>query len=306
MAVKKKDSTLQGYRVLENECIWMKAGVVNFRLCDNVYDCFNCPFDKGMRKAMGIPEAQDSKAVAPRWVEHLQKRFDGTARPCRHALTGRIDAPKICPHNYECYHCSYDQWLDEMDMALLDETPAVKIVSGFRLAEGYYYHMGHTWARFEHGGRVRVGFDDFLGKVFASDYVELPPPGAALKQNQVAWAVGRGDDRAAVLSPVTGTVLALNHKACEHPDISHVDPYHTGWLLMLEPDMPKRNLKGLYFGKESQAWLDRESQTLMDMLGPEYSGLAATGGEVVADLPSKFPHLDWTNLADAFLRTRKK
>ena len=43
---------IKGFYVLENECIWMKAGIVNFRLCSNVYDCNHCPFDKGMRRAM--------------------------------------------------------------------------------------------------------------------------------------------------------------------------------------------------------------------------------------------------------------
>ena len=43
-----------GFQVVEDECIWMKAGVVNFRVCDNAYDCNSCPFDKGIRRAMGI------------------------------------------------------------------------------------------------------------------------------------------------------------------------------------------------------------------------------------------------------------
>ena len=43
-----------GFQVVEDECIWMKAGVVNFRVCDNAYDCNSCPFDKGIRRAMGL------------------------------------------------------------------------------------------------------------------------------------------------------------------------------------------------------------------------------------------------------------
>ena len=43
-----------GFQVVEDECIWMKAGVVNLRVCDNAYDCNTCPFDKGIRRAMGL------------------------------------------------------------------------------------------------------------------------------------------------------------------------------------------------------------------------------------------------------------
>ena len=35
----------------EKECVWMKAKVVNFKLCDQDYDCTDCFFDKGMRAA---------------------------------------------------------------------------------------------------------------------------------------------------------------------------------------------------------------------------------------------------------------
>ena len=45
---------LVGFQVVEDKCIWMKAGIVNFRLCDNAYDCNSCPFDLGMRKTMNL------------------------------------------------------------------------------------------------------------------------------------------------------------------------------------------------------------------------------------------------------------
>ena len=48
--------------------------------------------------------------------------------------------------NYECYHCAYDQMLDEQDLMGLHKKPDVSLVSGYCLADGYYYHMGHTVA----------------------------------------------------------------------------------------------------------------------------------------------------------------
>ena len=68
---RKSKSRVVGFQVLEKECIWMKAGVVNFRQCDNDYDCNSCPFDKGMRKAMNIGDALHTEAVAPRWVDRV-------------------------------------------------------------------------------------------------------------------------------------------------------------------------------------------------------------------------------------------
>jgi glycine cleavage system H lipoate-binding protein len=191
-----------------------------------------------------------------------------------------------------------------MDLAMDIGKPAYTLASGFSLADGYYYHLGHSWARFEHGGRVRVGFDDFLVKVFgAAEAVTLPPLGEKVRQSKPGWTFLRDDHQAAVLSPVTGTVLAVNHKAAAHPEITREDPYQEGWLFIVEPDMPKRNLKGLYFGNECFSWMEKEGQRLMHLMGPEYESLAATGGTLVDDVVANLPEIGWKALVKAFLHT---
>ena len=42
---------IQGFRIIEDECIWMKAGIVALHTCNRAYDCFDCKFDKAMTKA---------------------------------------------------------------------------------------------------------------------------------------------------------------------------------------------------------------------------------------------------------------
>ena len=74
--------TVKGFQVLEEECIWMKARVVNFRLCDNAYDCYSCPFDKGMKKAMK-PETPSNEKQETSWVEHLKWNYADASRPCQ-------------------------------------------------------------------------------------------------------------------------------------------------------------------------------------------------------------------------------
>lgn len=301
---KKERKKVIGFQVMEQACIWMKAGVVNYRECDNDYDCATCGFDKSMRRAMEQGEGTGISGGRPEWVTRLQAKYNGASRPCRHTLTGRIDAPKICTLNYECYHCAFDQMLDEMDLDREVHPPAYRSASGFQVADGYYYHMGHTWARFEHGGRIRIGFDDFLVRVFgAAHNLDLPPLGAGLAQNQVGLAFHRDANSVAVLSPVGGRVLAVNHKALEHPEITQADPYHQGWLLILEPDMPKRNLRRLYYGDESLRWMEKEVRKLLGLLGDEYQELAATGGGPVQDIIGVVPELGWDALVEKFLHT---
>ena len=100
-----------------NQCVWMKAGVVNFKTCDNAFDCTSCPFDKEIgRKSAHKATAQIS------WRDvmgqpHLQKE-------CRHMLTGRV-LFKLCAHNYECKDCAYDQQLYEYDQLMHEENLSV-------------------------------------------------------------------------------------------------------------------------------------------------------------------------------------
>lgn len=281
----------------------MKAGIVNFKLCDNVYDCRTCPFDKAMQKKMEAARNLDSRKEGSPLSKTLKDIYKWYPRPCRHVLTGRVDEPKACILDYECYHCAYDQILDEEDLSGFTKKPDFSMASGYRLARGYYYHMGHTWARFGHGGRVTVGFDDFLVKLFGTpSKILIPSIGTGLKKDHAAVTFSRSDKKAAVLSPVTGVVLAVNTKAQEQPEIVHEDPYHEGWLCVLEPDMPRRNHKGLFYGKESLEWTDRESQRLLHLIGPEYKDLAATGGEPVDDVYRSFPGIGWESLVKEFLK----
>ena len=303
----KKKNMVKGFQVVEDECIWMKAGIVPFRMCDNVYDCRTCPFDKAMQKIFQPGQHTDSQKDGARWTPHLQNMYKWINNPCRHMLTGRIDGPRECIMNYECYHCDFDQQLDEEDMSLLGSKPACSKASGYLLADGYYYHMGHTWARFAHGGRIRIGFDDFMVKLFGTlSEIIFPPLGSTLKKDQAGLLFSRADREAAAFSPITGTVLAVNDKARKNPGIVHEDPYHEGWLCILEPNMPKQNIKGLFYGKDSLEWTDRESQKLLHLIEPEYQRLAATGGEPVDDVYGRFPQVGWDVLAKTFLRTEKR
>lgn len=38
-----------------------------------------------------------------------------TIGACLHLKSGRTRIPKACIYGYECWHCLFDQWLDEFD-----------------------------------------------------------------------------------------------------------------------------------------------------------------------------------------------
>jgi heterodisulfide reductase subunit C/glycine cleavage system H lipoate-binding protein len=187
------------------------------------------------------------------------------------------------------------------------EPPTYTNVSGYRVADDHYYHLGHSWLRIEDDGYVRIGIDDFTSKVFGPvDAIDIPSAGVFLMQGEVGWAFTRNGLKAPMQSPVTGTVLAVNHRIKEQPKIAHDDPYQEGWLFTLDPASLVFNLERLYFEDKCFEWIEKENRILLEFLGPRYERLAATGGEPLDDIYGHFPEIDWNRLVRTFLRTAEK
>lgn len=293
---------IKGFQVIEDECIWMKAGIVSLHVCNKAYDCFDCKFDKAMTKAM---ESGGMPKTASHWAAYFKKRFEGDSRPCRHVVTGRIQQPKICTHNYECQDCAFDQMLDDMEISQAQSMPDCINVAGFDLAREYYYHDGHTWVRIEHGGMARVGFDAFVMKLFGSARFvpESMDLGSHMEKGEPGWSITQEGLEAKVLSPISGTVLSVNQRVKENPLLMHEDPYQAGWLFIVEPVAPLKSLRKLKYGPASIQWMEKENSRLMQMMGPEYENLAATGGESVNDFYGLHPEIGWDKLVHTFLKT---
>jgi glycine cleavage system H lipoate-binding protein len=75
---------------------------------------------------------------------------------------------------------------------------------------GVHLHPGHTWARLEPDGLVAVGADDFAHKLVGPARVKLPALGEHVLQGEPALELGEAERTVPMLSPVDGTVVAVN------------------------------------------------------------------------------------------------
>jgi glycine cleavage system H lipoate-binding protein len=297
-----------GFYLTDEECIWMKGGVINFRLCDNKYDCYHCAFDQSMREAMKSEYSPKGKGNVMTWEEQIEK-YECSVNPCIHSLTGDTNAPMECSLGYACNDCPSHHYYLNRNSVLPSQFEEAKYTkaSGYDVIQGYYYHFGHTWVSVMHGGCVKIGVDDFFAKVFGNTpRLELPPIDAILKQGHVGWIMARNGHKAPIQSPLTGRVTAVNHNAMEDPLITHNSPYKEGWLFELEPWFLKRESEALYNYDDCLKWMDHENQDLLKLLGPDYEGLAATGGAPKDDLFAACPEIGWENLIQTFLRTQER
>lgn len=123
-----------------------------------------------------------------------------------------------------------------------------------------YYIATHQWARQEPDGVVTVGVTDFaqvaLGDVV---FVELPDLDEAVEAGDDVAVAESVKTASEVYSPVSGTVVALNGKLEEAPELLNEDPYEKGWLFQVKV---------------------RDDQALADLLDSEaYSALLAAEAE---------------------------
>jgi glycine cleavage system H protein len=191
-----------------------------------------------------------------------------------------------------------------VESAAIAGNTAGEFVSGFRTPENVSYHPGHSWLMQERKNLVRVGADEFAvalaGKV---EKIELPKPGQWVRQGQKVLAFVRSGEKADMVSPTEGEVMAVNEQVLENPTLLRQDPYGKGWLLTIhvpDEESTARNLvpKGLV-----HEWM-RESVERLYARQPALAGaVAADGGVPAEDLLAEVPGANWKELTGEFFLT---
>jgi glycine cleavage system H protein len=89
----------------------------------------------------------------------------------------------------------------------------------------------HVWVGVE-DQHVQLGLTNYiqsaLGAVIS---VELPDIGDKIEEGEVFAEIESVSTVHELISPVTGTVLAVNPHLEDHPTVINEDPYSDGWLI---------------------------------------------------------------------------
>ncbi len=89
------------------ECIWMRLGMVSYRLCTKNYDCLTCEFDQTMQDKMASWEAPELDAALERF-----KELPGNQRLCLYAIKGYVSY-RLCTHLFRCSTCEFGQMMED-------------------------------------------------------------------------------------------------------------------------------------------------------------------------------------------------
>ncbi|MEW6749608.1 MAG: glycine cleavage system protein H [Candidatus Latescibacterota bacterium] len=175
---------------------------------------------------------------------------------------------------------------------------------GFAVQEEMAYHAGHAWAFVEGPGRVRLGVDDFAGRLVGpATGLELPALGEEVQQGVRAWALLRGGRRTPMLAPITGLVVALNPRVQTDPGLVQRDPYGEGWLMIVRPDNLRASLTNLLCGRLVHRWLEEAAGRLRALLHGGSGVALVDGGTAVPDVGALLSDRDWPTVVREFLLT---
>jgi CheY-like chemotaxis protein len=93
--------------VKPKECVWMKMGLVAYRLCTRDYDCLTCEFDQTMQEKMAAGETPELDQALERF-----KELPGSQRLCRYAIKGDV-AYRLCSRLFHCATCEFGQIMED-------------------------------------------------------------------------------------------------------------------------------------------------------------------------------------------------
>jgi len=211
-------------------------------------------------------------------------------------MTAGVISFKLCPVNYDCEHCDFDQVMrlqvrsgglkskEKMDTfraavraenlhpASLESKEPFFTFSGGEFDERLHIHPTHLWARREDDRSWKVGVDKLLAYILPPPgKLELCKPNQMVIQEQVFGTILTGAGAVFVPVPLSGRLVEINSKLAKQPKLLQQDPYGEGWLAMIEWFQDESELERFYIGPAGGVFLKEEAQHLKFLL--KYRGV---------------------------------
>ena len=102
------------------------------------------------------------------------------------------------------------------------------------IPEDLLYTKDHEWIKAE-GETAAMGITDFAqGSLGDITFVDVPKPGAKVKQFEWCATVESVKAASDVFAPLSGEVLKANAELADHPELVNKSPYDSGWFAVVK------------------------------------------------------------------------
>jgi glycine cleavage system H protein len=97
------------------------------------------------------------------------------------------------------------------------------------------YTKSHEWVLAGDDGQVTIGITDHAQELLGDMvFIELPEIDKKLDAGEECSVVESVKAASDVYAPVAGTVVAINEKLADAPELINEDPYGEGWMFRLQ------------------------------------------------------------------------
>lgn len=176
------------------------------------------------------------------------------------------------------------------------------------LPTGLFFHPGHTWAKIDVSGKIKVGLDDFAQKIFGKiDGIKLRKVGDTINRGERIFTVKQGKRQAAFNSPVDGIITSINEEVTNDPSVLKDNPYEKGWIYSIKPTNLATNIKSLSVAEDAMNWLKNEVRRFDKFISENFvrdkklGKTMADGGIPVEGVVEHMDDLSWFKLQEKFL-----
>lgn len=261
----------------ELKCVWMTAGLLTYKLCKYDLQCERCPLDWELRNISPSPPVDLTASQEGRGIDS-----GGTGLP-----PGEKDT-------------SGEEFLGE-DLFRLD------------IKGSFFYHPGHTWIKVEKADEVRVGLDCFVRRMIGKvNVIVLPLAGTRCRRGETLCSIIQEEGILNIVFPLSGSILSVNQKLKDQPDLISKDPMGDGFLLTLKPKNLQRDQQHLFSGEAALSWYREELERfktaiISELNGQERVGMTMQDGGIKLRDIKKIVALErYIQLVGAFLRSGEK
>lgn len=179
-----------------------------------------------------------------------------------------------------------------------------------RAPEGLFFTRSHTWLNLFPTGKVRLGIDDFVGRLLEHPEITyLKHEGEPVKKGERILVLTEGSRSLTVRSPINGTILSRNEELTKNPSLMKDRLFSDGWAFAIRPEK-STDLKSMLLGEETRTWMRTEFARLRDVFAGVGSNsdvvpaLLQDGGPPVAGALKQMDDEVWKKFEETFLQVQ--
>lgn len=142
--------------------------------------------------------------------------------------------------------------------------PVLQKAIPMRTPAGIFFTKSHTWLSLFPSGKVQLGIDDFLARMFSKPQITMLKSNTEhVVKGEPILRVTEGKNEVIVRSPIDGVIDTVNASLANNPSLLSEALFSEGWAYTIQPARTN-DLRAFYLGEDTRVWLRNETGRLRD------------------------------------------